>query len=130
MTSNIRSNWIWKWTLVGISVFFSTKSKYKSCPIFEWLPEPKQAVETWALSHAKIREMLLKLEVLKYATSLDLNMVYYYICLSEEESNLCTIILTQVNYRYKRLPMGVINSLEKFQEKINEMFCIFECIRA
>ena len=41
----------------------------------------------------KINEMLLKLEGFQYATSLDLNMGYYYILLRESESNLCTIIL-------------------------------------
>ena len=40
----------------------------------------------------KIREMLLNLEGFKYATFMDLNMGYYYIPLSEEASNLCTII--------------------------------------
>ena len=30
----------------------------------------------------KIREILLKLEIFKYATSLELNMGYYHICLS------------------------------------------------
>ena len=36
--------------------------------------------------------MVLGLEVLKYAISLDLNMGYYRIHLSKEESNLCMII--------------------------------------
>ena len=40
----------------------------------------------------KINDMLLKLEVLQYDTSLDLNMVYYHILISEDVSNLCTII--------------------------------------
>ena len=39
-------------------------------------------------------EMLLKLECFKYDTSLDLNMGYYHIQLSE---NLCTTILPQRN---------------------------------
>ena len=55
----------------------------------------------------KIREMLLNLEGLKYATSLDLSMGYYHIRLSEQDINLCTIILLWGKYRYKRLPMGV-----------------------
>ena len=41
----------------------------------------------------KINEILLKLEGFKYATSLDLDMEYYHIRLSENTSNLCTIIL-------------------------------------
>ena len=41
----------------------------------------------------KIPDMLLNLEGFQYATSLDLNMGYYHILLSEQASNLCTIIL-------------------------------------
>ena len=41
----------------------------------------------------KINEMLLKLEGFQYASSLDLSMGYYHIRLSENASNLCTIIL-------------------------------------
>ena len=40
----------------------------------------------------KINEMLLKLEGFKYATYLDLNMVYYHIQINEDAINLCTII--------------------------------------
>ena len=51
----------------------------------------------------KVCDMLLKLEGFKYAMSLEPNMGYYHIRLNEEESNLCTIILTWGKYRYKRL---------------------------
>ena len=66
--------------------------------------------------------MLLKLESFQYDTSLDLNMGYYNIRLSKEASNLCTIILPWVKYKYKCLPLGVCKSPEIFQEKMNEMF--------
>ena len=49
----------------------------------------------------KIREMLLKLEGFKYTTSLDLNMGYYHIRLSDQASNLCTIILPWGKYGKK-----------------------------
>ena len=78
----------------------------------------------------KTGEMLLKLEGFNYFTSLDLDMGYYHICLSEEASNLCTIILPWGKYRYKRLTIGVSNSPEIFQEKMNEMFRGFELIQA
>ena len=42
----------------------------------------------------KINEKILKLERFQYATSLDLNMGYYHIKLSEDASNLRTIILS------------------------------------
>ena len=45
----------------------------------------------------KTNEMLLKLEVFQYATSLDLNMVYYHIQLIENTINLCRIIIPWVN---------------------------------
>ena len=41
----------------------------------------------------KIREMLLKVEGFKYATSLELNMGYYHIHIIDQASNLCTINL-------------------------------------
>ena len=41
----------------------------------------------------KIKNMLLKIEDFKFSFPLDLNMGYYHIQLSEETSNLSTIIL-------------------------------------
>ena len=41
----------------------------------------------------KINDMLFKLEGFRYATSLDLNRGYYHIQLSENESNLCKILI-------------------------------------
>ena len=41
----------------------------------------------------KIREILLNIEGFQYATALYLNIGDYYICLSKETSNVCTIIL-------------------------------------
>ena len=73
-------------------------------------------------------EMLLKLEGFQYATTLDLNMEYYHIPLSKNASNLCTIILPQGKYCCKRLPMGVDNSPDIFQQKINDIFNGFEFI--
>ena len=37
----------------------------------------------------KINDMLLKLEGLKYAASIDINMGYYHIRLTEDAMNLC-----------------------------------------
>ena len=74
--------------------------------------------------------MLLKLEGFQYATSLDLNMVYYHTRFSENASNLCTIIFSMGKYRYKCLPMGVQNSPDIFQQKMNDLFHGFEFIRA
>ena len=72
-----------------------------------------------------INEILLKLEGLQYATSLDLNMGYYNIQLSKNASNLYTIILPWGKFRYKRLPIGVANSPEIFQPIMNDLFHVF-----
>ena len=70
----------------------------------------------------KINKILLKLEVFQYDTSLDLNMGYYHIQLTEDASNLCTIVILWVKQCYKHLPMVVSNSMEKFQQKIDNLF--------
>ena len=74
--------------------------------------------------------MLLNLEGFQYAKSLDLNMGYYNIRPSKQASNLCTIILTWGKYQYKRLPMGMRNSPDIFQDKMNEIFRVIEFIQA
>ena len=61
---------------------------------------------------------------------LDLNMGYYHILLIKNASNLCTIILPWVNYCYKHQTMGVANSQDIFQQKMNDLFRGFEFIRA
>jgi hypothetical protein len=60
---------------------------------------------------------MLKLEGFQYATSLDLNMGYYHIELTPYLKQLCTIILPFGKYEYQRLPMGLSNSPDIFQEK-------------
>ena len=70
----------------------------------------------------KINEMLLKLEGFQYATSIDLNMGYYHIWLRKNPSNLCTIIIPQGKYGYKRLSMGVANLPDIYQQKMNDLF--------
>ena len=44
----------------------------------------------------------------KYATTLDLNMVYYSMTLDEESKLYCAIVLPWVIYRYNILPMGIL----------------------
>ena len=46
--------------------------------------------------------------------SMELNIGYYHIHLNEQASNLCRIILLWGKYKYKRLPVGVSNSLDIF----------------
>ena len=78
----------------------------------------------------KIQEMLLKLEGFMFATSLDLNMGYYHLLLMLNASWLCTVVLPWGKYEYLRLPMGLCNSPDIFQEKMNELMTGMEFARA
>ena len=78
----------------------------------------------------KIQDLLLKLEGFKYATSLDLNMGYYHFRLCPNSRQLCTIVLPWGKYEYQKLPMGLCNNPDIFQEKMNELFAGFEYVRA
>ena len=57
-------------------------------------------------------------------------MSYYHITINNQAITLCTIILSWGNCQYKHLPVGVRNSLEIIQEKMNEMFRGFEFIQS
>ena len=57
-------------------------------------------------------------------------MGYYHIQISNNVSNLCTIIIQWENYCYKHLPMRVANSPDIFQQKMIYLFHGFEFIRA
>ena len=72
----------------------------------------------------------LKLDSFQYATSLDLKMRYYHIQLSENTSNLCTIIISWVKYSYKHISMVIPNSPDTFKYKMNDLFHAFKFIRA
>ena len=52
----------------------------------------------------------------------DLNMGYYHIELSAKLKELCTIVTQWGKYEYQRLPMGLCNSPNIFQEKMSELF--------
>ena len=69
----------------------------------------------------RISDTLQNLEGFRYATSLDLNMGYYHIRLSDRSADMCTIITEFGKFRYKRLPMGVASSPDIFQAKIYQL---------
>ena len=73
---------------------------------------------------------MLKMEGFQYATSLDLNMRYYHIELIPFSEKLCTIVLPFGKYEYQRLPMGLCNSPDIFQEKISELMLGLKFVRA
>ena len=76
-----------------------------------------------------IQDMLLNLEGFQYATSLDLNMGYYHIELSPTSKQLCTLVFPFGKYEMQRLPMGLCNSPDIFQEKMSELFEGLEFVR-
>ena len=78
----------------------------------------------------KIQDLLLKLEGFTYASSLDLNMGYYHIQLTPNARKLCTIVFPFGKYEYCRLPMGICNAPDIFQEKISELMEGLDFIRA
>ena len=77
-----------------------------------------------------IQDLLMKLEGFQYGTSLDLNMGYYHIELHPDSKELCTIVLPWGKYEYQRLPMGLCNSPDIFQERMSNLFSDLENVRA
>ena len=77
----------------------------------------------------KIQDLLQKLQGFRFATSLDLNMGYFTIRLDPDAQKLCTIILPWGKYSYMRLPLGVANSPDLFQEKMSELMAGLEFVR-
>ena len=69
----------------------------------------------------KIYDFLLKLEGFKYVHSLELNMGYYHIKLCPFSRKLYIIVLPWGKYEYQKLLMGLCNSSDIFQEKMNEL---------
>ena len=57
-------------------------------------------------------------------------MGYYHIELDPESSRLSTIVLPWGKYEYLKLPMGLCNSPDIFQEKMNELFSGLDYVRA
>ena len=76
-----------------------------------------------------IQDMLLNLDGFQYATSLDLNMGYYHIELSPQSKQLCTLVFPFGKYEMQRLPMGLCNSPDIFQEKMSELMADLEFVR-
>ena len=68
-----------------------------------------------------IQDMLLNLEGFQCATSLDLNMGHCHIKLNPASREMCTIVLPFGKYEHQRLPMGLCNSPDIFQEKMSEL---------
>ena len=77
----------------------------------------------------KTQDMLLKLEGFTHATSLDLNMGCYHIELHPESRKLCTLAFPWGKHKQHKLPMGLANSPDIFQEKMSTLFQELTCVR-
>ena len=77
----------------------------------------------------KIQDLMLKFRGFKYGTFLDLNMRYYHIKLDPKAKELCTIVLPWGKYEYQRLPKGLCNSPDIFQEKMSILMYDLEYVR-
>ena len=64
-----------------------------------------------------------------YATALDLNMGYYTIRLDGDAQKICTIIFPWGKYSYQRLPMGISNAPDIFQEKMSGLMQSLEYVK-
>ena len=71
--------------------------------------------------------VLQELERFSFATALGLNMGNYTIRLDPDASKICTIIFPWGKYSYKRLPMYIAGSLDKFLGKMLELMEFLEC---
>ena len=56
-------------------------------------------------------------------------MGYYHIHLTPEASRLCTIVMPWGKYEYVRLPMGVCNSPDIFQEHMSDLMAGLEFVQ-
>jgi hypothetical protein len=69
----------------------------------------------------RILDILISLNGFTYATSIDLNMDYDAMRLTPNAQNLCTLVFPWGKYSYLRLPMGIANSPDIFQGKVNQL---------
>ena len=91
--------------------------------------ELNKRIKTTPFFISKIQDLSLKLEGFKYTTSFDSNMGYYNNKLCPFPRKLCTIVQPWGKYKYQKLPMGLCNSPNIFQENMNELFNGLEYVR-
>ena len=113
---------------MGCTYLFNTKERSLSLIYIVFFCELNKCIEQKTYHIPKIQDLLLNLEGFQYATSVDLNMGYYHIELDPESSTICTIVLPWGKCKYLKLPMGLCNTPDIFQEKMNELFSGFDYI--
>ena len=67
-----------------------------------------------------IQEIFQEIGRFNYMTTIDLNMGYYAMALTERSKDLCTIVLPWGKYKYNSLPMGVCIATDVFQKRLSE----------
>jgi hypothetical protein len=101
---------------------FTVAKKDQTLRFIADLREVNKRIQRKLYPIPKTQELQHKLKGFQHITSLDLNMVgYYHIRLTPNASAICTVILPWGRYEYLRLPMGLCNSPDIFQEKMSNL---------
>jgi hypothetical protein len=114
---------------VCLTVFWAKKNKHRT--IVRGISERAEvfpAVKPYPIP--KIQELLPKLKGFQHVISLNLNIGYYHIRLTPHASSICTVTLPWREYEYLRLPMGLCNSPDIFQQKMSKLMEGLEFARA
>ena len=98
--------------------------------IYYGLSKAERVAKTKTVPNSHIWDTLLELEGFEYGTSLDINMGYYHIELHPDSRKYCTIVFPFGKYEYLRLPMGLCNSPDIFQEHMSGLMADLEFVRA
>ena len=77
----------------------------------------------------RIMDTLQEMEGFTFASAIDLNMGYYHIRLDPDAQKICTIIFPWGKYSYLRLPMGISNAPDIFQERMSTLMAALEFVR-
>ena len=77
----------------------------------------------------KISELLQSIPCFFCVTSVDFNMGYYAMELSEATSKLCSFVVPWGKYRYLRLPMGICTAPDEFQRRMQQLLGDLDYVR-
>ena len=91
--------------------------------------ELNKRIKRYLFPIPNIQDLLMELEGFQRATSLGLNMGYYHIELSADSKKICIVVLPWGKYEYQKLPMGICNSPDVFQEVMPNLFRDLEFAR-